>query len=431
MERYNKLKHGPSAMIEVIQPTGQNGSLIQELSSASSAPSQPPVYPLKGPNFIRCPVPEEARFLLFDQPIQPTDARSLKIGLIGPPNAGKSSLMNRMLGLPIASVSPKVHTTREEIRGVVTNDDTQLVFADCPGVIPVNQSSELKTMVNTAWLTLADCDICLLVLDTLKRPDDRIIALIRKLAGKPTIEEEAQDLMAKKKTRIGEKQSGRAESDESHGILSDKSSTTVHNAPSKPSTPLGAPTNVILVLNKSDSVSDRKWLDARAIELKQHGNFSATFFVSAAQGHGVHRLLAHLRSLALPRPWQYPTSLSSNLSKVDQLEQVVRTFLYCWFNKDLPYKIQQHTVGWTPRLDGSLVIDHELVVKDSVVARMVLGVRNRMLQQLTLKVNERLKLLWGTEVSVKIWVKAKVQRESREDIRKKLEKGFVGGNFKL
>ncbi len=125
------------------------------------------------------------------------------------------------------------------------------------------------------------------------------------------------------------------------------------------------------------------------------------------------------------RPWLFSREVKTTMSQVEQIEQVIRSYLYTWFNKDVPYKIEQKTVGWTPRLDGSLVIEQELVVADSVVARMILGVRNRMLYQLKMHVQNRLELLWGIKpIVVHLWVKAEKQRVSRQDQQASLKAKF-------
>jgi GTP-binding protein Era len=112
----------------------------------------------------------------------------------------------------------------------------------------------------------------------------------------------------------------------------------------------------------------------------------------------------------------YPSDAVTTLPKTVQLEQLIRSCLFTWFNKDVPYKIQQQTVGWTERLDGSLVIEHELIVKDSVVARMILGTKNRLLGRLRENVVYKLKQNWNMDnITLLIYVKAETQRKSRRD----------------
>jgi len=347
----------------------------------------PRSFPAKYSIMHEFPVPAEATMASFAVPIQPSDPKVLKIALIGPPNAGKSSLMNALLKLDIASVSSKAHTTREVIRGILTEGSTQLVFIDCPGIIPIKETNELKELTNSAWATFADCDACLLVLDTVKRPDPQIISLLRKICPKPEIGLEIS---------------------------------------SKPEIP------IFLVLNKIDCVEESKWLHYRANILKQHGNFSRVFFTSALKERGLEALLRHLGSLAIPGPWIYPTSTKTSLSKTDQVEQVVRSFLFTWFNKDVPYRIKQKTVGWREFENGGILIEHELEVADSVVARMVLGVRSRLSLQLSEKVQEKLQQIWGVpRVTIKLVVKCKKVRESRKDKQALLEGQFEKNGYKL
>eukprot|EP00916_Digyalum_oweni_P026873 GHVL01044119.1.p1 GENE.GHVL01044119.1~~GHVL01044119.1.p1 ORF type:complete len:244 (+),score=46.45 GHVL01044119.1:95-733(+) len=163
---------------------------------------------------------------------------------------------------------------------------------------------------------------------------------------------------------------------------------------------------VFLVLNKVDKLEHPKWAFSRVEELEKHGNFDEKIYLSALTGRGVRNLIEKLMSVAKPGKWQYSKDLLTSLSKVEQVEQVVRTYIYCWFNKDLPYTIEHQTIGWTPKLDGTLIVEHELIVKDTVVARMISGVRGRLLFQMRRNVSFKLSDLWGQKVSVLIHVRA-------------------------
>ena len=117
-------------------------------------------------------------------------------------------------------------------------------------------------------------------------------------------------------------------------------------------------------------------------EFRAHGHFNGIFYVSALKDQGLPKLLDFLLGQARPAPWVYPPELVTTLSYVEQIQHHINTRLFKWFNADVPYKIQHQTVGWTPRLDGTLVIEHELIVQDSVVARMILGVRNTIMTRM-------------------------------------------------
>eukprot|EP00434_Breviolum_minutum_P044286 symbB.v1.2.039541.t1/scaffold6635.1/size21105/2 len=195
---------------------------------------------------------------------------------------------------------------------------------------------------------------------------------------------------------------------------------------------------VTLVLNKIDKASEMRWVTSREREFKTHGQFDGIFYTSATKSNGIVKLLEHLKRRAKPRHWLYPSDMLTTMSHTEQVKQVVNAYIFkrslglhffpailysdsCFFlrfNSDVPYKFEQQTVGWTPRLDGTLMIEHELIVKDSVVARMILGVRNTILQQMRQKVTETLTALWGTSVDFRIWVRPLKQRLSKNDLAK-------------
>ncbi|CAE7286018.1 ERAL1 [Symbiodinium pilosum] len=159
-----------------------------------------------------------------------------------------------------------------------------------------------------------------------------------------------------------------------------------------------------------------RWVMSRDREFRTHGHFDGIFYTSALKSNGIVKLLEHLKTRAKPRPWLYPADMITTMSHTEQLRQVVNTYIFKRFNSDVPYKIEQQTVGWTPRLDGSLVIEHEVIVKDSVVARMILGVRNSVLQDLKQQVSDTLQQLWGIPVEARIWVRPLKQRLSKNDM---------------
>jgi GTP-binding protein Era len=173
---------------------------------------------------------------------------------------------------------------------------------------------------------------------------------------------------------------------------------------------------VALILNKMDLVEDKKWLKVRNMQISNHAQFDTCFYISAKEGLNIGKLKDYLKEQSLPGNWRFSPETASTLSMTGQLEQLIRGVLFTWFHKDVPYKIQQQTVGWTERLDGTLVIEHELIVKDSVVARMILGTRAKVIQRLREHVVFKLKKLWNMEkIVLLLHVKAREQRESKRD----------------
>ena len=352
---------------------------------ASVKPNIDPPPDVKPPpvlsSYIRSPVPISAKsFVAPGRVVQPMNPKRLRVALVGAPNAGKTMLLNQILKSQVGAVSSKSNTTRESIVGVLTRGDVQIEFVDCPGIVPINQSVECQSLSAIAWQTFGDCDCALFVVDTVKKPIFEFLKIIRKIAPIRSISDELNAFH--------------------HG---DNTSEQL----AKP---------VILVLNKSDLVEERKWLKIRNLQLSSHGNFESVFYVSAKKNTGIDRLVNALLLKATPGEWQYDQSVVTTLSMTDQIAQLCRSFLFTWFNKDVPYAISQQTVGWTERLDGTLVIEHELIVKDSIVARMILGTNGKLQTRMIDTVVHKLKTKWNLEkIRLLIHVKAQKQRISKRD----------------
>jgi len=195
MERYRKVRPVPTQPLKPwARPAefadGRDGTedgenvKVQATQDADVAELLRPRRPL---NYVRSAVPSEAQFRTWDAPVQPANPQLLRVGLMGPPNAGKSSIMNAILDCPISAVSPKVNTTREGVRGVKTIGNTQLIFLDVPGIIPSHERKSNRELVAKAWIGYQECDICLLIIDVVKRPNAEIFDVVRKICPKEDI----------------------------------------------------------------------------------------------------------------------------------------------------------------------------------------------------------------------------------------------------
>ncbi|CAK0898539.1 unnamed protein product [Prorocentrum cordatum] len=417
MERYRRLRPapeeaGPAPWATPPEFAGGGDGLEEAHAPSASSSSAPRAAagdgnlagpPRRPPSYARAAVPMEARVRTWEPPVQPSDPRSLVVGLAGPPNAGKSSLLNAILDAPISAVSPKVNTTRDGVRGIKTMGTAQLVFLDAPGIVPSHQRVQNRELVSKAWMGYQECDLCVLVIDSVKRPDQQIFDVVRRICPR----EELGEVELRRRLELVE------EARAAHGA--DRSDWLPPGSASRGGGRSAAGGNrppVTLVLNKIDQVSEFRWLKSRESEFLAHGQFDQIFYVSAKRGQGIQKLLEHLRSRAQPRSWVYPVDMKTTLAHTEQIKHMVNTHLYKWFNKDVPYKIEQQTVGWTPRLDGTLLVEHELIVKDSIVARMILGVRNTIVARLRDQVSHKLCKLWDMQVEVRIWVRPLQQRLS-------------------
>ncbi|EAN32141.2 small GTP-binding domain protein [Theileria parva strain Muguga] len=357
--------------------------------------------PYVGPQIsTRQPVPLEASTVSWMSPTQPKDPRFLKVALLGLPNSGKSSFLNSILNSTISAVSPKVNTTREDIKGILTIDNCQIVLIDSPGIIASHKRRKFcKDLVRTAWKGFDEADLCLFLVDAVKRPKSDLYNILRVLSGKNPLEEHVEKYQTSSSPDSYETSLDDPFPDDFEDSIDSEEDDEPEDRNGKREVPIA------LVLNKIDLVSHKKWVKSRVKELKVHGNFCDVFYTSAKYSMGFTPLINFLKLSSKPGPWVYPSDMVTTMSKVKVVEQLVRTYIFCWFNKDVPYKIDQSIIGWTYAENGTLNIEMELYVKSVKVAKMICGIKGRILKQLQKNVAYKLSKMWNEVVFLFIHVK--------------------------
>ncbi len=228
-----------------------------------------------------------------------TDTPELRCGfaaLVGAPNAGKSTLLNRLVGAKISIVTHKVQTTRARVRGIAIQGASQIVLVDTPGIFTPKKRLE-RAMVAAAWGGVDDADETVVIYDATRRQIDSDTRLI--LAG------------LKKR---------------------------------------GA--SAVLALNKIDAVK-RESLLALAAEFEAEGVFARVFMISALSGDGVADLLDYLASRMPPGPWHYPEDQISDMPERLIAAEVTREKLFLRLHQELPYALTVETEDWQDFDDGS------------------------------------------------------------------------------
>ncbi len=251
------------------------------------------------------------------------------IAVIGAPNAGKSSLVNALVGAKVSIVTHKAQTTRTRIRGVAMEGETQLVFIDTPGIFTPRRRLD-RAMVAAAWGALENADAILLVVDAPTRlaiGDGGADAAARRAAA------------------------------ETEAIIEALSSRG-----SRP----------MLVLNKVDRVRNPDLLPL-AESLNRSGAFDETFFVSATGGGGVSELRAHLAARAPEGPWMYPEDQLSDISERLTAAEITREKLYLRLHDELPYEATVETDTWECTKKGELRIEQTIYVARESHKPIVLG----------------------------------------------------------
>ncbi len=237
------------------------------------------------------------------------------IALIGAPNAGKSTLINALVGSKVAIVTPKVQTTRSLLRGIAIVGDAQLVFIDTPGIFAPRRRLD-RAMVTTAWSGAHDADLVALLIDASKG-----------------CEEEAQAIL----DRLGEVRQPK-----------------------------------VLVLNKVDLVEKPRLL-ALAQAINARAKFEATFMISALSGDGVADLRDWLAAHVPAGPWHYTADEVSDAPLRQLAAEITREKLYLKLHQELPYQSTVATEAWTERKDGSVRIEQTIYEERESQRKNVLG----------------------------------------------------------
>ncbi len=236
------------------------------------------------------------------------------VALLGAPNAGKSTLLNRLVGGKVSIVTPKVQTTRTRVRGVCIAGDAQLVFVDTPGIFVPRRRLE-RAMVEAAWLGARDADMVVVLVDSKRGVDADTERIVEGLEAK------------------------------------------------KPA---------VLALNKIDLV-ERAALLPLAARLDATGAFSDTFMISALDGDGVEDLRDFLAAAAPAGPWHYPEDQLSDMPLRLLAAEITREKLFMRLHQELPYALTVETESWDERGDSSVRIDQMIYVLREAHKPIILG----------------------------------------------------------
>ncbi|MBL8577096.1 MAG: GTPase Era [Mesorhizobium sp.] len=237
------------------------------------------------------------------------------VALIGAPNAGKSTLVNQLVGAKVSIVTHKVQTTRAIVRGIATHGNAQIVFVDTPGIFKPRRRLD-TAMVTTAWGGAKDADIVLVLIDAERGIKGDADAMLDRVAT--------------------------------------------------------APQPKILILNKVDRVKHETLLTL-AKEANERVAFQRTFMISALTGSGCKDLLDYLAE-ALPKgPWYYPEDQISDLPMRQLAAEITREKLYLRLHQELPYSSHVETEKWEEKTDGSVRIEQVIYVERDSQKKIVLG----------------------------------------------------------
>jgi GTP-binding protein Era len=280
------------------------------------------------------------------------DSRCGFVALIGEPNAGKSTLLNRMVGAKVSIVTHKVQTTRTRIRGIAVEGASQLVFVDTPGLFRPRRRLD-RAMVKAAWGGAADADVVVLLVEAHRGLTEGVRAILDGLADQlPT---------------------GR---------------------------------RVALAINKIDKVPAERLL-ALSAEMNAARDFAATFMISAERGHGVDDLKRWLAAEVPPGPWLYPEDQIADLPLRLLAAEVTREKLTLRLHQELPYELTVESEGWEERKDGSVKIDQVIYVAREGHKGIALGPKGATIKAVGQAARAELKEFLGRDVHLFLTVKVR------------------------
>ncbi|WHU01768.1 MULTISPECIES: GTPase Era [unclassified Sphingomonas] len=277
------------------------------------------------------------------------------IAIVGAPNAGKSTLVNALVGQKVAIVSPKAQTTRTRVMGIAIEEATQLILVDTPGIFTPERRLD-RAMVAAAWEGAEGADLIALIVD-----------------GKGGIGPKVQTVIESLKGRRERK---------------------------------------ILILNKVD-VADKPRLLGHAAKLNELLPFDETYFVSAQTGDGVPELKAALAAAMPECPWHFPEDQVSDATDRMLAAEVTREQLYLQLHQELPYSSAIETEQYKEREDGSVEIHQQILVERETQRAIVLGKGGTRIKEIGARARAELSRLMG--VKVHLYLHVKVRPEWQED----------------
>jgi GTP-binding protein Era len=278
------------------------------------------------------------------------ETRAGFVAILGAPNVGKSTLVNRLVGSKVSIVSPKVQTTRTRVLGIVMAGRAQIILIDTPGVFAPRRRLD-RAMVAAAWGGAADADRIALLIDASRGIDRDSAAIIDKL----------------------------------------KSARS-------------APADV--AINKVDLVPKPKLL-ALATELNATALFENIFMISASQGDGVDDLVAHFASVLPAGPWLFPEDQLSDMPERLLAAEITREKLFLQLRKELPYAATVETEKWEEQPDGSARIEQIIYVERDTQKAIVLGKGGSRIKEIGAASRVELEELLGRRVHLFLFVKVR------------------------
>jgi GTP-binding protein Era len=273
------------------------------------------------------------------------------ISIIGKPNAGKSTLLNRIIGQKISIVTRKAQTTRSMIRGILTEGDSQLIFIDTPGIFEAKKKLD-KAMVRAAWSSVAGADFVLIMVDALYGIEEELGRFLQKVKSQQI--------------------------------------------------------KTIIIFNKADLVSEEKIAELEQEIFKQFGEIKS-FSLSALKGDGCLDLIGYLQDSAPIGPWHYAQDEITTAPMRFLASEITREQLFLNLHDELPYNLMVETEKWEEFRDGSVKINQVVYVARDMHKIIVLGKDGATIKKIS--ENSRRNIGQALDIKVHLFLFVKVRED--------------------
>ncbi len=294
------------------------------------------------------------------------EQKILTVSIIGKPNAGKSTLLNCLVGQKISIVTHKVQTTRNVIRGILTDNNIQIVFIDSPGIFEAKRRLE-RSMVRAAWSSVVGSDLVIVIIDVNAKFDDEIKTIIER-------------------------------------IISQK-------------------LDHILILNKVDLISPNTQGNVKAIE--EYYKDTRILQVSAKSEKGINNLLDYLKSKSYYGGFLYPEEDVTNASSKFIAAEITREKLFLNLDEEIPYRLTVDTELWHEKHDGSIEIRQVIIVTRDTYKTIILGKNGSKIKIIGTQARKEIDDALGIKCHLFLFVKVRKDWEDNPMIYKDLGLKFV------
>lgn len=279
--------------------------------------------------------------------------KSLSVCIVGKPNAGKSTLLNQIIGQKLSIVTPKVQTTRSIITGIVTLGDTQLVLFDTPGIFDPKRKLE-KAMVRCAWSSLSEADMIVLIIDSSTSLDDMMQEIIKRISA------------SNKK--------------------------------------------IVILMNKID-LRTKYYVDNMSF-VQEIIPQAKIFNISALTGNGIEGFTNFLKDNAISDGWMYEEDDITNLPARFLSCEITREQLFLQMHQELPYNLTVECEKWEVHKDGSVKINQVIIVGRENHKNMIIGKKGSRIKEIGSLARENIQQLLGIKIHLFLFIKV---RENWED----------------